>query len=202
MGRVLKTSSGGGASGAAAGLSSAAAKTLIEDNAEFTFIKTYPISSNISSFIIPTADVNQTKYDVFKFLCKGNKWHSNGQPYFWLGGNTISSVSWYGNGRNTYNSGDGYFGGQINSSSGNFNMEMTFRWINGYIHADGWQGMGQQGGYYDHHRRFNIIGDTAAGTYATDNGLQMRNFYLGAGTGLGTQWDDKVYLYGMKRVSS
>lgn len=204
MGRVIKTVSvdGTSASGAVAGLSNADVKTLIEDNVEFTLIKTYPISANISSFTIPSADVDQGKYDVFKFLCKGNKWHSNTTPYFYAGGQTISVTSWYGTGRNTYNSGDAYFGGSISGTAANFNMEMTFRWINGYIHMDGWVGQAQQGGYWNEHRRFNAIGNTSAGTSATNNGLELRNFMLGSGTGLGNQWDDKVYLYGMERVSS
>ena len=186
MGRVIKTVSADGSSASgAAGLSSADVTTVVEDSVEFTLIKTYPITSNINVFTIPAVDVDQTKYDVFKFLCKGNKWHSNSTAYFYAGGNTISVTSWYGNGRNTYNSGDGYF-----------------RWINGYIHMDGWVGQAQQGGYWNEHRRFNAIGNTGAGTSATNNGLELRNFHLGAGSGLGNQWDDKVYLYGMKRVSS
>ena len=165
-------------------------------------IKTYPISSAISSFVIPAADSDQSKYDKFKFVCKGNKWHSSGQAYFWQGGNTISVTSWYGTGRNTYNSSDAYFGGQINASNGNFNMELTYQWANGYLLYDGFMGQAQQGGYYNEHRRFNAIGSTGAGTHATNNGLEIRNFYLNTGTGLGTQWDDKVYLYGSKKVSS
>jgi len=204
MGRIIKTVSADGSSGsgAASGLSSTDVTTLIQNNGEFTLIKTYPITSNINAFTIPAADVDQTQYDVFKFLCKGNKWHSNGQWYFYAGGNGFSTISWYGTGRNTYNQNEGYVGGQINSSNANFNMEFTFRWINGYIHADGWQGQAQKGGYWEHFRRFNMIGTTSAGTHATNNGLEMRNFYLGTGTGLGNQWDDKVYLYGMKKVSS
>ena len=202
MSRVIKTVSADGSASAAAGLSSADVKTLIEGNAEFTFIKSYEITQNISSFTIPAGDADQDKYDKFKFVCKGNRWVQNGQPYFWQGGNTISVTNWYGSGRNTYNSSDAYFGGQVNQSAGNFTMELTYQWVNGYILYDGYVGMTMQGGYWEEHRRFNAIGNTGAGTHATSNGLQMRNFYLGTGTGLGGSWDDKVYLYGAKKVSS
>lgn len=203
MGRVIKTVSADGSSASGGtGLSTAEVKTLIEDNAEYTLIKTYPISANIGTFVIPAADADQTKYDKFKFVCKGNRWIQSGQPYFWQGGNTISVVSWYGTGRNQYNSSDAYFGGQINASAGSFVMELTYQWVNGYILYDGYVGMAQQGGYWDEHRRFNAIGNTGAGTHATTNGLEMRNFYLGTGTGLGSSWDDKVYLYGAKKVGS
>lgn len=204
MGRTVKTvSTDGGSGGGTAGLSSADVTTLIENNSEFTLIKTYPISADISQYTIPAADVDQSKYDVFRFLCKGNKWRANGQPYFYCGGNNIATVSRYGSGRNTSNGSNSYFGAQINSSSANFIMELTFRWVNGYWHANGWVGTSRPGGYYDDFRIFDSITASASGgSYYTNNGVNMKNFNIGTGSGIGTQWDDKFYLYGMKKVSS
>ncbi len=109
----------------------------------------------------------------------------------------------YGNGRNTSNGSNSYFGAQINSSSANFIMELTFRWVNGYWHGNGWVGTARPGGYYDDFRIFDAItANASGGTYYTTNGVNMKNFNIGTGTGIGTQWDDKFYLYGMKKVSS
>ncbi len=204
MGRTVKTVSADGGSGSeTAGLSSADVTTLIENNSEFTLIKTYSISADISEYTIPAADVDQSKYDVFRFLCKGNKWRASGQPYFYCGGNNIATVSRYGNGRNTSNGSNSYFGAQINSSAANFIMELTFRWINGYWHGNGWVGTARPGGYYDDFRIFDAItANASGGTYYTTNGVNMKNFNIGTGTGIGAQWDDKFYLYGMKKVSS
>ena len=79
MGRVLKTSSGGGAGGT--GLSTSDVNTLIEAKSKWEFIKKIVISSNVNSLELSDG-IDSTKYNSYLYEFEDLRPQSSQYPYW------------------------------------------------------------------------------------------------------------------------
>mgnify|MGYP003625045979 FL=1 len=199
MGRVVKTVTSTGAAASAAGLTSAEVQTLISNNGDWNLLKRYEITSNISSFNFPAADMDIDNYYGWKFVFANIKRHSSGtdQWYFHTTNNSVLSrvynSQWLGN--NTRN---GYLnqGSNISQTDSNL-LHVAELWRDNTDHR--WQmmwesGMFVEGGYWNYPSWGRVVmwgGEPAA---IRNNGMVMQSPLSAGAQGL-----PFVYLYGSSK---
>ena len=196
MSRVVKVAGAAGSS-ASAGLSTADVTKLVQDNAEWSLIKRYEVTANISNFVFPAADFDWANYWGWKMVFMNNAKYTSGLPYWDVGIQSAANVGRTGNGSAigpTNNTSQIYVSNQDIPASGNlFHTCEMYRDSNDHRWILKWgTGMGLTGGYWDQAAWGYAV--LEGGTHASikTNGMNMQ----GVGLAPSANGNNYIYLYG------
>lgn len=196
MSRVVKVAGAAAGGGASAGLSTAGVTKLIQDNAEWSLLKRYELTSNVSNFTFPSGDFDFDNNWSWKMVFPNSHRHSAGHMYWYFPQGDCA-----GYGRNISNGGI-----QANSSQyvyvatashpANSNLNHTCEMVRD-TNNHRWQlkfetGMGLGGGYWSNPTWGYATMEGGTPANIRSNGMTMTN----ANIGPSTNGNNYIYLYG------
>lgn len=188
------SSSGGG--GGAAGLSTADVTKLVQDNSDWSLLKRYELTSNVSNFTFPAADFDFDNNWSWKMVFPNTYRHAAGH-YYWhfpQGG-----CSYYGrnisNGTITATSSQ-YIYCSTASHQATANMNHTCEMVRD-VNNQIWQlkyetGMGEGGGYWNNPTWGYGVMEGSTPADIRSNGMTMNS----ANIGPNANGNNYIYLYG------
>ena len=197
MSRVVKLAGASGAGGGAgAGLSTADVTKLVQDNSDWSLLKRYELTSNITDFTFPAADFDFDNNWSWKMVFPNNYKHAAGHMYWDF---PQASCSYYC--RNISNGGiNGNSANKIYCSTATHQAGANLNLVTEMVRDSNnhrWQlkfetGMGQGGGYWNNPTWG--YGTMEGGTPANirNNGMTLKS----CGIGPSTNANNYIYLYG------
>lgn len=207
MGLTLNTnsltvaSSGGGGS-AASGLSTSDVENIIHSKTDFVLLKTYEITTAISSFTVPSTDMDHTVYDKFRFEAKGLDFTSSNAPYIATSGYDFFYVRHRHNSQQTGYGTTAFLMPTLPNTPRRVHFKFDFQWIgsSGAQYFHGYLECGMQSGNYNYGQMSQssiTSGNTTGADAIKNNGLIWDGFSATPTSG----YDNRLYLYGSKKVT-
>ena len=195
MSRVVKLASAGGVS-SAAGLSTAAATKLIQDNVEWSLIKRYELTANVAHFNFPGADFDFDNWWGWRIVFMNNYRYQAATPAWQLGQTSNSNVgrNFYNGGIATNNTSTLYVSTQSHPANASwFHTSELYRDSNDHRWQLKWDtGLPATGGYYaSAGRGYAVLEGTTPASIRT-GGLTMESAYIQPNA----NGNNYVYLYG------
>jgi hypothetical protein len=197
MSRVVKLAGASGAGGGAgAGLSTADVTKLVQDNTDWSLLKRYELTSNITDFTFPAADFDFDNNWSWKMVFPNNYKHAAGHMYWEF---PQGSCSYYGrnisNGGITGNSATLVYCTTASHQAGANLNHVTE--MNRDSNNHRWQlkfetGMGQGGGYWNNPTWGYATMEGGTPANILSNGMTLKN----CGIGPSANANNYIYLYG------
>ena len=196
MSRVIKLASASGSGGAAAGLSAPAVTKLVQDNTDWSLLKRYEVSSNITDFTFPAADFDFDNNWSWKMVFPNTYKHAAGHMYWHF---PQGGCSYYG--RNISNGGISgnsaslvYCSTASHPAGANVNhvTEMDRDSNNHRWHLKWETGMGLGGGYWNNPTWGYATMESGTPANILSNGMTLKNCHIGPNANA----NNYIYLYG------
>ena len=197
MSRVVKLAGASGAGGGAgAGLSTADVTKLVQDNSDWSLLKRYEVTSNITDFTFPAGDFDFDNNWSWKMVFPNNYKHAAGHMYWDF---PQASCSYYC--RNISNGGiNGNSANKIYCSTATHQAGANLNLVTEMVRDSNnhrWQlkfetGMGQGGGYWNNPTWGYATMEGGTPANILSNGMTLKN----CGIGPSANANNYIYLYG------